>query len=161
MMLCDFYAITSPVNDIVLKMIELPITMPNLLEAFATAKSLERVEAFKDVAEDILERCTTFARCNLGCWKNALYFVIRNKDNIDFSLQLLGNLRDDEEIFIRMKIENFSKLENEEPLVESPKHVFRQSEWEVLLQKNCSYEVSYPILSGYQVVKYLSVISRK
>ena len=138
MMLCDFYALTSPVNDIVLKMIELPITMPNLLEAFATSKSLERVDAFKDVAEDILERCKTFARCNLGCWKNTLDFVIRNKDNIDCSLQLLEKIRDDQEMFIRIKIENFSKFDT---LARSPTHLFRKSEWEVHLSKNCLSQV--------------------
>ena len=140
MMLCDFYAITSPVNDIVLKMIELPITMTNLLEAFATARSLERVEAYKDVAKDLQERCTTFARCNLGCWNNTLDFVIRNKDNFGFSLQLLGHLREEKEISIRMKIIEFSKVEtlegfNEVTIVKAPTYLFRQSMWNVHLKQ--------------------------
>jgi hypothetical protein len=56
LMLCDFYAIDKPINIIVLEIIELRITMDNILEAFATAKELEAVVAYKDVARDMIAR---------------------------------------------------------------------------------------------------------
>ena len=134
LMLCDFYAIDKPVKGIKKKLIMLPITMVNLLEAFATAKSLEMIEAYKTIAHNITVRCISFARCNLGCSSNIIDFMVRHKDNINLSLQLFDYLGDQKGACFRYKLSLSLLFHSHE--ITSPTNVFRNAEWTVQLTEN-------------------------
>ena len=80
--LCQEFQITRPIPVIVARMKRssgFNLTMSNVVETFEVAGRLSKQDEFKEVGEELVERCVMLARFNLTSRRAVLEFLLQNR----------------------------------------------------------------------------------
>ena len=99
--LCDDFGMQGPVAKIIERVELCTITMDNLVEAVTEAEKLETIHQFKKLAQDVFQRCVSFARSNFASWQVILGFVLKNKGNVECAIKLCTAIKNDNLAVIR------------------------------------------------------------
>ena len=99
--LCDDFGMQGPVAKIIERVELCTITMDNLVEAVTEAEKLETIHQFKKLAQDVFQRCFSFARSNFASWQVILRFILKNKGNVECAIKLCTAIKNDNLAVIR------------------------------------------------------------
>eukprot|EP00088_Acartia_fossae_P051915 TRINITY_DN5843_c0_g1_i2.p1 TRINITY_DN5843_c0_g1~~TRINITY_DN5843_c0_g1_i2.p1 ORF type:complete len:697 (+),score=121.97 TRINITY_DN5843_c0_g1_i2:129-2219(+) len=130
--LCQELEITRPITDILARVRQPPvsggfaITKSNLVETFEVAGRLSKQEEFKQVGEDLVERCVNFARFNLATRRAVLDILLKNRSRKEQVVKLLDILYNGLPATIRFCENEQSKLSGERG---GRKFIMNNHEW--------------------------------
>ena len=104
LLLCDFYNVSRPQQQIFQKIVELPLDISNVIEYLRVAKKIGAVKVYENLSSNLESRCITFVRYNLTYWNILINFVVENTDNIDMVKSIVEHLAQDKMTEIRLII---------------------------------------------------------
>ena len=78
--LCDYYGIQKPVPLISHKISTTKLNMTNLLSCKRACQVLKNLVKFTLLAQNLEDRCSTFARANLASWQSLVTFITNSTD---------------------------------------------------------------------------------
>jgi len=90
--LCDYYDIQTLIPKLMSRILNLSVSIRNVMNCYAASKSLIGIEAFKDLSTNLVSKCIFFLRANLASWQVLIHFLVDNSDENKLCVEIVEEL---------------------------------------------------------------------
>ena len=90
--LCDYYDIQTLIPKLMSRILNLSVSIRNVMNCYAASKSLIGIEAFKDLSTNLASKCIFFLRANLASWQVLIHFLVDNSDENKLLVEIVEEL---------------------------------------------------------------------
>ena len=88
LMLCNFYDMKSPIEDISKEIRSIGIDMESLIHAMEALEMFKHIDEYKNITDELWSRCIDLARCNFGSRSIITNFILENVSDGEHELMI-------------------------------------------------------------------------